>query len=298
MKKWKLFSLALIVLGVSSIAASALAPRQDEGHRNEVIKFIDEVWNKGNLDYIDQAVDPKIERFGHVDEGNTYGIAAYKEQIAKIRSSFTDYNVTLLDMMGVHDQAAFKWQLRGNYVGPDKKISPGRAVDIVGKTVWTIKGGKVVREVVEIDNEEFYRQIQMAQPYSEVGNRALMLSYLYEVVSRGEVSSLDELIADSHVLHDLGGSTVTGKAALREHVLELRTAFPDMIVKINEVIAEGNKVSARWTLEGTQKGEWSGIPGNGKKVVASGLTFMNVKDNKIQETWNVLDLLVAARPSR
>ena len=297
--KWKLFSLALIALGASSIAASALAPApQQDGHRELVIKFIDEVWNKGNMAYIDQAVDPKIERFGHVDEGNTYGIAAYKEQIGKIRSSFTDYNVTLLDMMGVHDQAAFKWQLRGNFVGADKKISPGRAVDIIGKTVWTIKGGKVVREVVEIDGEEYYRQIQMAQPYSEVGNRALMLSYLYEVVSRGEVSSLDELVAENHVLHDLGGTKVSGKEALREHVVALRAAFPDMLVKINEVIAEGNHVSARWTLEGTQKAEWSGIPGDNRKVVASGLTFMKVKDNKIQETWNTLDILVAARTGR
>jgi steroid delta-isomerase-like uncharacterized protein len=294
--KSKLFSLALIALATFSVAASAFAPQ--EGHRNLVAKYLDEVWNKGNLAAIDQLMDPEIARFGHVDEGNTYGIAAYKDRIGKIRSTFTDYNVTLLDMQGVDDKATFRWQLRGNYVGPNKAISPGRAVDIMGKTVWTVRGGKVVREVVEMDQEEFYRQIQMAQPYSEVGNRALMLSYLYEVVSRGEVSSLDALIADNHVLHDLGGTKVTGKAALREHVLSLRTAFPDLTIKIGDIIAEGNHVSAWWTLEGTQKGEWNGIAATNRRIVTSGLTFMTVKDGKIQESWNMIDLIATAKANQ
>jgi steroid delta-isomerase-like uncharacterized protein len=295
--KCKLFGLSLIVLGAASIAASALVP-QSQGHREQVIKFMDEVWNKGNFAYIDQAMDPEIARFGHVSEGNTYGIAAYKDQVAKIRSSFTDYNITLKDMMGVGNKATYTWQLRGNYVGPDKKLSPGRTVDIMGKTVWIFKGDKVIREVVEMDQDEYYRQIQMAQPYSEVGNRALMLSYLYEVVSHGEVSSLEELVAQNHVLHNLGGDKVTGQAALREHVLALRAAFPDMTIKIGDVISEGNHVSARWTLEGTHKAEWNGIPASDRKVVASGITFMTIKDDKIQETWNFLDLMVSAKVAR
>lgn len=295
--KWKIFGLALLVLGASFITASGFAP--GEGYRETVIKFHDEVWNKGNLAFVDEVMTPQIARFGHVEEGNTYGIEAYKQQINKIRSSFTDYNIRLLDMMGVDDTATFTWQLRGNYVGPNKSISPGRTVDIMGKTVWTMKNGKVIREVVHMDPEEYYRQIQMAQPYSEVENRALMLSYLYEVVSLGDMTWVDKLVSPKHVLHDVGNDTVVGPEALRQHILALRTAFPDLKVKIHEVIADGNSVSARWTLEGTQKGSWNDNPATDRKMFATGVTFMTVKDNKIQETWNSIDLLaVGAKPTR
>lgn len=287
--KLKLLGLALLALGASSAVAGA-AP-QGKGHRDQVVKYIDEVWNKGNLAYIDQAVTPNITRFGHVDDGNADGIEAYKKVINRIRSSFTDYNVTLMEMTGVGDTATFTWKMRGNYVGPDHKITPGRTVDIMGKTVWVMRDGKVIREVVQIDPEEYYRQIQMAQPYSEVANRALMLSYIYDVVGRGDGTAVQTLVADDHVLHDLGSGRVVGPAALRQHVTDMRAAFPDLSIKIHDVVADGNFVSARWTLEGTHKGSWAGIPGTGKKMFATGMTFMVVKDNKIQETWNSLDLI-------
>jgi steroid delta-isomerase-like uncharacterized protein len=289
--RWQKFAVASAVLAACSMVASGFAP-QDQGHRSQVIKFMDEVWGKGNLAYIDQAMDPQIARFGHVAEGNTFGIAAYKSLVTKVRSSFTDYNFTLLDMMGVGNKATFKWQLRGNYVGADKKLSPGRTVDIMGKTVWIFRGDKVVREIVEMDQEEYHRQIAMAVPYSEVGSRALMLSYLYEVLSQGDVSSLDELVAETHVLHAANNKDLVGKDALREHVLDLRAAFPDLALKIHDVIADANIVSARWTLSGTQRGEWNGVPATNRRIDATGLTMMRIKDDKIQETWSVLDLLL------
>ena len=286
--RYGLFAMAAVVLVPIVMSTSAA---QQQGYRDEVMKYMDEVWKKGNLAYIDQLMDPEITRFGHAAEGNTFGIEAYKDRVRQIRSEFTDYNVTLLNMTGVGNTATFAWQMRGNYVGPDKKISPGRTVDIMGKTIWVFRGPKVVREVIEMDPQEYYRQIQMAVPYSEVGNRALMLSYLYEVVSQGDVSSIDELVSDNHVLHAANGKQVVGKDALRGHVMNLRSAFPDMTIKIFEVIAEGNTVSARWMLSGTWRGEWNGMQPTNRPVGATGLTMMRVKDDKVQETWSILDLL-------
>ena len=287
---WKLVVLASAALATSSLVVSAFAP-QATGHRELVMKFIDEVWNKGNLAYIDQAVDSNVVRFGYVAEGNAEGIKAYKDRVAQLRSAFTDYNVTLVDMMGVGNKATFTWRLRGNYVGADKSISPGRTVDLVGKTVWLMDGNKVVKEVVHIDPEEYYRQIQLAVPYSEVENRALVLSYLYEVMSQGNMNALTQLVAPNHVLHDVYDVTVTGVDALRKHVLAMRTAFPDLTVKIHEIIADGNIVSARWTLSGTNSGEWQGNPPTGLHVDASGLSLAYIKDGKIHETWSEWDTL-------
>jgi steroid delta-isomerase-like uncharacterized protein len=288
--KWRAILLASIAIAMCSVVLNAYAV-QASGHREQVVKFIDEVWTKGNLAYIDQAMDPSFERFGHKDEGNAVGIPAFKEKVRQIRSAFTDYNVTLVDMMGVGDKATFTWRLRGNYVGIDKKLSPGRAVDIMGKTVWFFRGDKVVKEIVEIDQEEYHRQIEMALPYSEVENKAVVLSYLYEVMSRGNVSALDELVSNDHVLHDANNVTVRGIEALREHVLAMRTAFPDLSIVIRDIVADGNLVTARWTVTGTHKGEWDGIAPTGVRIEASGLSFAYVKNGRMVETWSMWDVL-------
>lgn len=287
--KCKPFFLGIVVLATCSLAISGAA-QQSPGYRDQVIKFMDEVWAKGNLAYIDKVMDPEIARFGFVDDGNSFGIAAYKAVVNKIRSCFTDYNITLTDMMGVGDRATFTWQLRGNYVGPNKELSPGRTVDIMGKSVWVFRGGKVVREIVSMDPEEYHRQIAMAVPYSEVDNRALMLSYLYEVVSKGETSSLDELVAEKHILHASNGKDVVGCDELRQHVLNLRDAFPNLVLKIQDVVSQGDLVCAHWTLSGTHSRDWNGFPATNRPIRASGLTMMRIKDDKIQETWSVLDL--------
>jgi steroid delta-isomerase-like uncharacterized protein len=288
--KWTSIILASVGLAACSVVVSAYAP-QSTGHRDQVIKFNEEVWGKGNVAYIDEVVDPEFVRYGYTAQGNAFGIPAYKDTVQKIRSMFTDYNVTLVDMMGVGDKAVFTWKLRGNYVGPDKKISPGRAVELNGKTAWLFKGDKLVKEIVEIDPEEYYRQIQMAVPYSEVENRALLLSYLYEVMSRGNVSALEELVSQNHVLHDANNVTVKGIEALREHVNDLRTGFPDLSIAINEIVADGNMVTARWTITGTHKGQWLGIAPTNTKIEATGLTFCYVKDGKMQETWSMWDTM-------
>lgn len=289
--KWKLTVLASVVVAACSMMVSAYTS-QDTGMREKVIKFNDEVWGKGNLDYIDKVMDPAFVRFGYTEQGNTVGIPAFKAKVQEIRSAFTDYSLTLVDMMGVGDKATFKWQLRGNYVGPDHKITPGRPVDIMGETVWMFKGDKVVSEVVELNPNEYYRQIQMALPYSEIANRALALSYMYEVLSKGNVSALTELVAVNHVLHDVNNETIKGLDDLREHVLDLRKAFPDLSIAINDVLADGNLVTTRWTITGTHRGEWNGLAPSGRKFEATGMTFMHIKNDKIQETWSIWDSMM------
>jgi steroid delta-isomerase-like uncharacterized protein len=288
--KWKLVTLASIALASSSLVVSAWTP-QSTGHREQIVKFTEEVWTKGNVDYIDKVMDPEFVRYGTATETTTVGIPDFKAKVREIRNSFTDYNVTLIDQMGVGDKATFTWRLRGNYIGADHKLSPGRSVDLMGKSVWIFKGDKVVRELVEVNQAEYHRQIEMALPYSEVANRALALSYFYEVVSRGNVSSLEEIVSDKHILHDPEKGQIIGIDALRETVLDMRTAFPDLNVAIYDVIANGNNVSARWTLTGTHRGEWNGIAPTGKRVEATGLSFMRIKDDKIQESWNIWDRL-------
>ncbi|HJR82278.1 MAG TPA: ester cyclase [Anaerolineales bacterium] len=66
-------------------------------------------------------------------------------------------------------------------------------------------------------------------------------------------------------------------------------AFPDMQVRIEDVLAEGNKLVTRWSAEGTQSGELMGIPATGKKVSISGIAIDRFENGQSVEHWEIFD---------
>jgi len=68
-------------------------------------------------------------------------------------------------------------------------------------------------------------------------------------------------------------------------------AFPDTKHVINEVVAEGDIVVARVTCEGSQRGEFEGMPATGKQVKYAGVHIIKFLDGKIQEWWCMDDNL-------
>ncbi|MBI3944184.1 MAG: ester cyclase [Chloroflexi bacterium] len=71
------------------------------------------------------------------------------------------------------------------------------------------------------------------------------------------------------------------------------TAFPDMQVAIDDLVAEGDRVVARWTAQGTHQGELMGIPATGKQVTLMGISIDRY-DNKSGlsvEHWENFDTL-------
>ena len=68
-----------------------------------------------------------------------------------------------------------------------------------------------------------------------------------------------------------------------------RTAFPDFNVSIDDMIAEGDKIVARTTWKGTQKGEFMGIPSSGKRVSFSVIDIIRISGGKFVEHWGLMD---------
>ena len=70
-----------------------------------------------------------------------------------------------------------------------------------------------------------------------------------------------------------------------------RSAIPDLRVVVEDIIAEGDKVAVRYTLEGTHEGELFGVPPTGKRVSIKSISVERVSDGKIIEHWRVTDSL-------
>jgi steroid delta-isomerase-like uncharacterized protein len=68
-------------------------------------------------------------------------------------------------------------------------------------------------------------------------------------------------------------------------------AFPDAHLTVEDELAERNIVAARWTYQGTHKGEFMGMPTTGRQVSVKGMNFFRIVDGKIVENWSSFDML-------
>jgi steroid delta-isomerase-like uncharacterized protein len=77
----------------------------------------------------------------------------------------------------------------------------------------------------------------------------------------------------------------------RQLAMGIFAAFPDICYTVQDLIAEGDKVVARWSAAGTHKGEWMGIKPEGKAISGSGISIFRISEGKIAEELAEYDSL-------
>jgi predicted ester cyclase len=79
--------------------------------------------------------------------------------------------------------------------------------------------------------------------------------------------------------------------AAKQEAANFRRGFPDVTSIIENLIAEGDKVVARWRSRATHQGDYMGIAPSGKAVEFTGISFYRIEGNKIAQSWNIEDQL-------
>jgi predicted ester cyclase len=77
--------------------------------------------------------------------------------------------------------------------------------------------------------------------------------------------------------------------AAKQQAADFRRGFPDVISTIEDLIAEGDKVVARWRSHATHRGEYMGISPTGNRVEFTGISFYRIEGSKIAQSWSVED---------
>jgi len=122
-------------------------------------------------------------------------------------------------------------------------------------------------------------------------NIALMKRFVEEVWNNGNMSVADELSSTTTIFRDPIVKELKSLDAFKRHVQELRTGFPDLRVTLEDIASSGDKVYARWTVTGTQKGPYMGSPGTNRRSVVQGMSCNRLQGGKIVETWMSYDVL-------
>jgi len=123
-------------------------------------------------------------------------------------------------------------------------------------------------------------------------NKAVVERFIDEVWNAHNLDGIDQCIAEDHVDHDPArAGTPQGRDGMREFVAAYLTAFPDAHVTIDELVAEGDLVTARWHATGTHQGELMGMPATGRSIDITGIGIDRIADGKIAESWQNFDML-------
>jgi steroid delta-isomerase-like uncharacterized protein len=120
-------------------------------------------------------------------------------------------------------------------------------------------------------------------------NKAIVRRFLEEYTP----AVVDELLVPNYIHHDpsLPPELQRGRDAYKQINNMFHAAFPDLQVTVEDLVAEGNKVAARWNWGGTHQGEMMGIPATRKHVAATGTSIHRVAEGKIVESWFNFDAL-------
>jgi steroid delta-isomerase-like uncharacterized protein len=121
-------------------------------------------------------------------------------------------------------------------------------------------------------------------------NKALARRVVEEVWNRGNVGVVDETFAADYTENNPRPGQEPGIDGYKGGVTMMRTAFPDLHLDLQEIIAEGDRVAIRYTLHGTHDGELMGLPPSGNSVSSDGMVFARIGDGRVVERWGVQDM--------
>lgn len=121
-------------------------------------------------------------------------------------------------------------------------------------------------------------------------NAATIRRLLDEVFSKGALDTIDEIFADTVVFHRVadGQPIPDARRRIKLFITAYRTAFPDLRMEVDELVASEEAVTVCWTAQGTHTGPLSqpevgafGVPATGRSARWSGMSLYHLENGRI-----------------
>ena len=122
----------------------------------------------------------------------------------------------------------------------------------------------------------------------EADNRKLFQRYFDEVANGDKLELADEIFATDYQHHDPANPDprpVIGPQGVKDHLLSLKGAFPDLMFEIDDMVSDGDQIVVRWTARGTNTGDYFGMPATGKPIEITGMNTWQTRDGMAIEGW-------------
>jgi predicted ester cyclase len=292
--------------------------QHEDRFRDLTLDQYEEVWNNENYDFARETVHPDFNdhpptRF--FDVGRT-GPEALIEAAQEFHRGIPEFHDSPELVLVEGDRVAYLGQISGKQEGELFGFPPtGRRMRVWGVNFFRMEDDKIIERWGQFDVLTMMQQLGLApgpetpeapEQGPEYGdprragredssnidaNKAVYRRMVEEVVNKGDFSIIPELFHPDYVDHVAPPGTTPGVGGVQEIFTMFRTGFPDVKFNIDQMVGEGNYVATLVHGEGTQTGEFVGIPPSNKHAVWRSVGFFRVEDGKIREHWGIPDLL-------
>lgn len=121
-------------------------------------------------------------------------------------------------------------------------------------------------------------------------NKHIMERFTSEFLTTGDASLAEELLSPDVVLH-FAGQQLRGRDRYLAVVAANGDTFEDLVWTVEDMVADGDTVAVRYTMTGTHRGEFAGVPPTGKAVLAQSMAFYRLAGGQIVEERAQFDML-------
>jgi steroid delta-isomerase-like uncharacterized protein len=112
-----------------------------------------------------------------------------------------------------------------------------------------------------------------------------------ETLNRGDIDAAGAFFADDYVEHSAAPGLPPGAEGVKIVFRMFRTAFPDVVFTIDDLVAEGDRVATLVTGSGTHEGPFMEIPATGRRATWVAFGINRYEDGKIREHWGLPDIM-------
>ena len=125
-------------------------------------------------------------------------------------------------------------------------------------------------------------------------NKALVQRWFDEVWNKGRADAIDEMLDEDGIVHGLSddpSNPIIGPRDFRPFHTLFRDAFPNMMIVVEDMVAEGDKVAARCSVRAKHEGDFLGRAATQSPVQFTGIAIVRIENGKIVEAWNNFDFM-------
>ena len=279
----------------------------EEQRNKEIVTAFVKATNKLELDKLDDwVVEDYVEH--QPIPGQPPGREGLKWAYRVFNEPFPDLEFDFADVIAEGDLIVGRGIGEAMNTGSFMGIPPtNKPVKWSGTRLFRMKDGRLVEGWINIDMLGMMQQLGVVPasppgppapatrhitgaPSTREANHALMERFIDEVWNKGNLAVADELF-HPEASSPSAPTLPLGAEGVKFIVNMMRTAFSDYWMEITHLVAEDDRVAARFRQGGTHDGDLMGIAPTGKKVEWTEIGILRIADGKVVESWYDVDML-------
>jgi predicted ester cyclase len=275
-----------VIVGSDGAMAAAASPPV-EVDEDTVRRTYDEIFCRRNLAFVDEAFSADVVLHSPLQPEPIVGRAAVKEIVGRILAGFSDFDVTVEDVITQGDTSMVRYTMRGTHDGDYFGIPATLSrVEVSEQELVRLEDGKVREVWLVFDVARLLGQLGMLPPLGRIPTPVARL--LARRRSRPVRASTARPLAEPALVDALERLREPLPAALRD-------GFSDLRVFVEQVVVAGDGVGVRATIRGTHGGEFMGVAATGAEIEIPVHEVVRLRGGRIRDVHVAVDLVGVAR---